>query len=94
MEQTSGIAFHRPQRAMTAEDQRITDTAQKFESIFIAQLLKSAAPARNNGGLFGSDALRQYESLRDTYLASQISKSGSFGLADRLATHLKKGSGK
>lgn len=67
----------------------ITAAAQKFEAIFIRQML-SAARASDFGGddLFGGPGLEQFNAMRDENLADIASRTGAFGFAKLIETQL------
>lgn len=74
----------------------LKDAAQKFEAIFIRQML-SAARKSDFGGekLFGGPGLEQFNAMQDEHLATIASETGAFGFARtieaQLATQMKSG---
>ena len=70
--------------------------AQRFEAIFIRQML-SAARASSFGGdeVFGGPGLEQFNAMRDEKLADIASQTGAFGFAKvieaQLAAQMKTG---
>lgn len=63
--------------------------AQRFEAIFIRQML-SAARASDFGGddLFGGPGLEQFNAMRDEKLADIASETGAFGFARLIEAQL------
>lgn len=63
--------------------------AQKFEAIFIRQML-SAARAADFGGsdLFGGPGLEQFNAMQDENMARIASETGAFGFAKMIEAQL------
>lgn len=70
---------------MNAEtDSRLRDAAQKLESTFLAEMLKSAGFGASRsafGGGIGEDQFASF--LRDAH-ATELAKSGGIGLAESI----------
>jgi len=67
----------------------LKETAQKFEAIFIRQML-AAARASDFGGddLFGGPGLKQFNAMQDENMAKIASESGAFGFAKLIEAQL------
>ena len=78
----SQAAAHNPKALRAA--------AQQFESLFIGMVLKSAENANFKDPLFGSSQQRMYQDLYDQQLATQLSKTHTFGLAEMLVQQLRR----
>jgi Rod binding domain-containing protein len=77
-----------PPAAAPVTDKKALDAAREFEAFFIAQILKSASPATDEDSLLSNSNVRQFEAMRNSFLAGEMSKSGSFSLATELARKL------
>jgi len=60
-------------------EKNIRDTAQQFESLLVHSMLKSMRRTTMDEG--GSNEKSIYNDMMDKHLASVISKSGKFGVA-------------
>lgn len=58
--------------------------AQAFEAIFLRQMLSSMRSNSLSEGLFDSSATEQFRDMADSRTADEMSKSGSFGIAELL----------
>jgi Rod binding domain-containing protein len=74
--------------AAPVPDKKALDAARQFEAFFIAQILKSAVPEGDEESFLSNGNVRQFEAMRNDFLATEMSKSGSFSLAADLATRL------
>lgn len=76
--------------AQTGDDAALRAVAEKFETAFLAEMLKHAKLGEMNtefSGGYGEDAFRSF--LIDEY-ASKLSESTSIGLAERLYADLQR----
>ena len=75
-----------PAAAATAD---LKEAAQKFEAIFIRQML-SAARAANFGGsdIFSGPGLEQFNAMQDENMARIASETGAFGFAKVIEAQL------
>ena len=65
----------------------LREAAEAFESLFINMMLKSARQANAvlaKDSLLGSSQMDMYQSLYDGQIATELSRSGRFGLADMM----------
>jgi Rod binding domain-containing protein len=72
-----------------SNDMKLRDAAEKLESTFLAEMLKSAGfgkPRESFGGGTGED---QFGSFLRQAQADEIVKAGGIGLAERLFESLK-----
>ena len=70
--------------AATQQRERMRAAAQAFEAVFLRQVIGSMRNARLAEDPFGSAATDQFRDLSDAQLADNISKQGSFGIAEML----------
>ncbi|MTI12483.1 rod-binding protein [Sansalvadorimonas verongulae] len=71
--------------------QSLREAAEAFESLFINMMMKSAREANAvlaKDSLLGSSQMDMYQSLFDTQISQEMSRSGKFGLADMLVKQL------
>ncbi|MEZ8689920.1 flagellar assembly peptidoglycan hydrolase FlgJ [Vibrio splendidus] len=76
-----------------SEKEALTAAAKQFESIFTSMLFKSMRDANSS---FKSDMLNSqneqfYRQMQDDQMASELSSSGSLGLADMIVAQLSAG---
>jgi flagellar protein FlgJ len=62
--------------------------AEKFEALFIDQMLQAMRKATYRSDLFNSDSLKTYESMFDKEIAEELARAGGVGLADTLEKQL------
>lgn len=58
--------------------------AQQFEAIFLRQMIGSMRSSSLAEGMFDSSASDQFRDMADARTADEMSKTGSFGIADLL----------
>ena len=63
-------------------NKQLKSLSQKFESIFVHQLLKSMRSTVQKSGIFNSHATKMYESLHDEEMAKLMTEQKGIGLAD------------
>lgn len=73
-----------------AEKEALTAAARQFESIFTSMMLKSMREANSSfkSDLFSSQNEDFYRQMQDEQMISQLSASGSLGLADMIVAQL------
>lgn len=73
-----------------AENDALTAAARQFESIFTSMMLKSMRDANSSfkSELFSSQNEDFYRQMQDEQMISQLSASGSLGLADMIVAQL------
>ena len=74
--------------AVQGSEKVTKEVAQQFESIFINMMLKSMREATDRSGLLDSEATKTYESMFDQQLSTELSASGTFGIAQALQNQL------
>lgn len=77
-----------------SEKEALAAAAKQFESIFTSMLFKSMrdANATFESGLLDSQNQQFYRQMQDEQMASELSSSGSLGLADMIVAQLSTGS--
>ncbi|MCG7491238.1 flagellar assembly peptidoglycan hydrolase FlgJ [Vibrio sp. Of14-4] len=77
-----------------SEKEALSAAAKQFESIFTTMLLKSMRDANSTfeSGLMDSQNQQFYRQMMDEQMASELSSSGSLGLADMIVAQLSSGS--
>ena len=61
---------------------------EKFEALFIDQMLQSMRKATARSELFDSEGIKLYESLFDKEISEELAKSGGLGLTKSLEQQL------
>jgi len=73
-------------------DEALKRVSSEFEAIFIGQLLKTMRDSVLETGLMGnSRASKMYREMHDDALASEMAKTGEFGIGRMLYEELKQG---
>jgi len=62
----------------------LNEAAEKFEALFLAQMLKSARAAKLSEDVLGNSATETYYAMMDNELAQKLSRAGNFGIAEAL----------
>ncbi|MDN3609363.1 flagellar assembly peptidoglycan hydrolase FlgJ [Vibrio ostreicida] len=77
-----------------AEKEALTSAAKQFEAIFTSMLFKSMRDANSTfeSGLMDSQNQQFYRQMMDEQMSSELSASGSLGLADMIVAQLSSGS--
>ncbi|MDH5693479.1 MAG: flagellar assembly peptidoglycan hydrolase FlgJ [Gammaproteobacteria bacterium] len=71
----------------------VRKVAKEFESIFLKMMLKSMRDASLGDPLLESDGTKFYQSMFDDQIAVELSKTGTFGLADMLVQQMSPAQG-
>ena len=66
------------------KDQELKDVAEKFEAIFVHQMLKQARQGKLAEGLFSSEAQDTFNNMIDIEYSQILSKKNNFGIAEAL----------
>lgn len=76
------------------EKQALASAARQFEAIFTSMLFKSMRDANSTfeSGLMDSQNQQFYRQMMDEQMSSELSSSGSLGLADMIVAQLTSGS--
>ena len=77
-----------PKPAPTAAQAKLHATAQKFEAIFVRQMLASARSANMGDTLFKSQANDTFRQMQDERFADIAAAKGSLGLAAMIEKQL------
>ena len=72
----------------TAPD--LTGVAQRFEAVFLRQMLATMRKGKLGDDIFGSSATDSYREMADANTADALAKRGAFGLADLVSHELGK----
>lgn len=77
-----------------SEKAALTAAAKQFEAIFTSMLFKSMRDANSSfeSGLMDSQNQQFYRQMMDEQMSSELSSSGSLGLADMIVAQLSSGS--
>lgn len=68
------------------------EVAQQFEALFVQMMIKQMREAMpTDGGLFGGEGMKLYESLHDQQLSLALARRGGLGLAESIERHLTGG---
>lgn len=65
------------------------EVAQQFESLFVNMMLQAMRKATNKSELLNSQATQTYEQLFDQEIATNLSKTGSFGIAEAIERQIQ-----
>ncbi len=69
---------------------KITQVASDFESLFASQMLKEMRKTLDPETMFGGDSGDVYGGMFDQFVGQQMARSGGFGLARMLRETLQK----
>ena len=70
--------------APAATDPALKKAAEAFEAIFLRQMIGAMRSSSLSDGMFDSSATEQFRDMADARTAEQMSKTGSFGIAEML----------
>jgi flagellar protein FlgJ len=77
----------------TNEKTDLKDVAEKFEAIFVYQMLKQARQSKLAEGMFNSEAQDTFNNMLDQEYSQILSKKNNFGIAEGLikqfSSHVK-----
>lgn len=75
-----------PQKASNASSDKLKDTTQEFESLFIKMMLDAMHETLNpkEGLLYGGKGEEIFKDMLNTEYAQQMAREGSFGIADTM----------
>lgn len=76
-----------------SEKEALGAAARQFEAVFTSMLFKSMRDANSSfkSELFDSQTQDQYQQMLDSQMSSELSASGSLGLADMIVAQLSQG---
>ena len=79
--------FSQDQKSLSLKDknnQDLKNVAEKFEAIFVHQMLKQARQSRLAEGVFSSEAQDTFNNMLDVEYSQILSKKNNFGIAEAL----------
>ncbi len=76
--------------AAKAIDPELKKAAEKFEAVFVRQVLGEMRKAKLGDELFGSSATDNFREMADAKTADAMAKQGVFGIGALLAKQLNK----
>ena len=83
-------------RAATGDKEALRGAARQFESLMVAQMLKSMRQTRfseDDDPLAGGESLKLYQGLLDQQWAAKMANGRGLGFADMLVKHLERQAG-
>ena len=90
---TTSLDFSRlaqlKESARSGEADNSKEVAQQFESLFVNMMLQAMRKATNKSELLNSQATQTYEQLFDQEIATSLSKTGSFGIAEAIERQIQ-----
>lgn len=79
-----GISASLAAAAKSGQTDKLKAAAQGFEAVFLRQMIGSMRSASLGDDIFGSDAGSQFRDMSDARTADEMSKQGSFGIAQMI----------
>ena len=86
----STLAQNAASAATKAIDPELKKAAEKFEAVFMRQVIGEMRKAKLGDELFGSSASDNFREMADAQTADHMSKLGVFGIGNLLAKQLNK----
>ncbi len=83
-------------RAASGDKEALREAARQFESLMVAQMLKSMRQTRfseEDDPLTGGDSLKLYQGMLDQQWAAKLANGRGLGFADMLVKHLERQAG-
>ena len=71
-------------KKLNADTTNLNEAAERFEALFLSQMLKSARAAKLSEDIMGNNATDTYYAMMGNELAEKLSKAGNFGIAEAL----------
>ncbi len=71
-------------------DPELKKAAEKFEAVFVRQVLGEMRKAKLGDELFGSSATDNFREMADAKTADAMARQGVFGIGEMLARQLNK----
>ena len=71
-------------KKLSSESTSLNEAAERFEALFLSQMLKSARAAKLSEDIMGNNATDTYYAMMDNELAEKLSQAGNFGIAEAL----------
>ncbi len=73
----------------TQENLELSQVAEEFEALFVAQMLKQVHKSKLAEGIFDSSSQKTYQSLLDQEWSRTLSTNASFGIAEAIKLQFK-----
>ena len=90
---TTSLDFSRlsqlKESAKSGEADNSKEVAQQFESLFVNMMLQAMRKATSKSELLNSQATQTYEQLFDQEIATSLSKTSSFGIAEAIERQIQ-----
>ena len=67
--------------APVAIDPKLKSAAERFEAVFVREMLATIRKAKLADDIFGSGATDSFREMADAHMADAIAKQGAFGIA-------------
>jgi peptidoglycan hydrolase FlgJ len=67
---------------------QLAEAAEKFEAIFLRQMLAAARKTEFGGDLLSGEGLKTFRTMQDEHFADLASNNGAFGLAAQIEAQL------
>ncbi len=91
LQQNPAIAKNRQAEPSTAFERKAWETAETFEAVFLAQILKSMSMDIKSDGPFGGGQGEEvFQDLLSEQIANQIAANGGIGLSDSVYREILK----
>ena len=74
--------------ALTPVDPKLKTAAERFEAVFVREMLATMRKAKLADDIFGSGATDSFREMADANMADAIAKQGAFGIGDLVRTQL------
>ena len=71
-------------KKLSSDSTSLNEAAERFEALFLSQMLKSARAAKLSEDIMGNNATDTYYAMMDNELAEKLSQAGNFGIAEAL----------
>ncbi len=90
-QQNLAIAKSKPAQPSTAFERKAWETAETFEAVFLAQILKSMSlDIKSDGPFGGGQGEEVFQDLLSEQIANQIAANGGIGLSDSVYREILK----
>lgn len=90
-QQNLAVTRSRQDQPSTAFERKAWETAESFEAVFLAQILKSMSMDIKSDGPFGGGQGEEvFQDLLSEQIANQISANGGIGLSDSVYREILK----
>ena len=82
------IAARTAAPAPVSVDPKLKSAAERFEAVFVREMLATMRKAKLADDIFGSGATDSFREMADAHTADAIARQGAFGIGDLVRTHL------